>query len=272
MQNGSLRCILFYLQLIDHWLTKIPDIRFWMNVPSSKITSRECLSEVRSLLNCASNIAFVRTFRGSEAQMFVDFLDQVSKSFQPSYTGNLTATNAGARPVAPRQQTPAAELTAYSQDVQSSQDPTLIIYSSGGAHTSWGGPLLWRDRRRELREIRRKRRGNKTSQDEQGRPRQDIQGTFDPPYKPSPLRFLPAVMSRNHRLETPVPPKHPTPVGGFRIYTSILFLHSHRVDAQRQYYAVCRVQPRSKPLAVGELARYFLVVPPLLTNHQSPAF
>jgi len=37
------------------------------------------VSEVRSLLNCSSEITRARSLRGNEAQMFIDFLDRVSK-------------------------------------------------------------------------------------------------------------------------------------------------------------------------------------------------
>ncbi|KAF9783904.1 kinase-like domain-containing protein [Thelephora terrestris] len=51
--------------------------RFWSNLRSVEITSRECLSEVQSLLTCLSKIALARSFRGREAQEFIDFLNQV---------------------------------------------------------------------------------------------------------------------------------------------------------------------------------------------------
>ncbi|KAF9783953.1 hypothetical protein BJ322DRAFT_1109806 [Thelephora terrestris] len=53
------------------------NIPFWTNICFVEITSDECLSEVESLLSCPSKIAIARSFRGSEAQTFVDFLDQV---------------------------------------------------------------------------------------------------------------------------------------------------------------------------------------------------
>ena len=42
-----------------------------------EITSSECLSEVQSLLASPSKIIFARSLCGSEAQKFIDFLDQV---------------------------------------------------------------------------------------------------------------------------------------------------------------------------------------------------
>ena len=67
----------------DQCLMDSLDIQFWTNLYSVEITSSECLSEVQSLLGCPSKIAHARSFRGREAQMFVDFLDQVSLSFLP---------------------------------------------------------------------------------------------------------------------------------------------------------------------------------------------
>ena len=54
------------------------DIQFWTSIFSSEITSDECLSKVRSLLSCLSKITVARSFKGNEAQAFVDFLDRVS--------------------------------------------------------------------------------------------------------------------------------------------------------------------------------------------------
>ena len=45
-----------------------------------EIASDECLTEIRSLLSCRSNLNVVRGFKGGKAQEFVDFLDQVSES------------------------------------------------------------------------------------------------------------------------------------------------------------------------------------------------
>ena len=54
------------------------DVRFWTNIPSSNIGSSECLSGVQSLLNSPSNITLLLSFEATKAQMFIDFLDQVS--------------------------------------------------------------------------------------------------------------------------------------------------------------------------------------------------
>ena len=50
------------------------------NIYAMEITSDKCLSEVRSLINSPSKIQAVRSLQGNEAQKFIDFLDQVSKS------------------------------------------------------------------------------------------------------------------------------------------------------------------------------------------------
>ncbi|KAF9651394.1 kinase-like protein [Thelephora ganbajun] len=52
-------------------------MQFWANIYTMEITSNECLTEVRSLLSCRSNINITRNFRGNEAQMFINFLDGV---------------------------------------------------------------------------------------------------------------------------------------------------------------------------------------------------
>ena len=69
---------LLHPQLVNNQWADLFDIRFWANIYSMSIDSSQCLSEVQSLLSCSSGIALVRSFRGNEAQMFVDFLDQVS--------------------------------------------------------------------------------------------------------------------------------------------------------------------------------------------------
>lgn len=43
------------------------------------ITSSACLSEVQSLLDSRPKITLVRSFQATEAQRFIDFLDQVSQ-------------------------------------------------------------------------------------------------------------------------------------------------------------------------------------------------
>ena len=66
---------------VDHLVRLATAPWFWEIIYSLEITSNECLSEVRSLLNCPSKIAVARNFRGSEAQAFVDFLDKVSRLY-----------------------------------------------------------------------------------------------------------------------------------------------------------------------------------------------
>lgn len=58
-------------------LSEPPDVPFWANIYTMEITSDECLTEVQSLLSCPSNVNVARSFRGTEAQTLVDFLDQV---------------------------------------------------------------------------------------------------------------------------------------------------------------------------------------------------
>ena len=53
-----------------------------------EITSDECLTEFQSLLSCRSNVNAIRAFRGSKAQEFVDFLDQVNELHAQLSTAN----------------------------------------------------------------------------------------------------------------------------------------------------------------------------------------
>jgi hypothetical protein len=62
-------------QQIDSCLTVLSDTQFWTKTNSTEITPSE---GVQSLLNSPSDIARVLNFQGSEAQEFIDFLDQVS--------------------------------------------------------------------------------------------------------------------------------------------------------------------------------------------------
>ena len=55
----------------------------WVNIYTMDVASNECLTQVQSLLSCRSNVNVVQSFRGNEAQMFIDFLDQVSHLHLP---------------------------------------------------------------------------------------------------------------------------------------------------------------------------------------------
>ena len=68
-----------HAQRIVHRLTEPLDMKFWTDIYSMEITSNECLSAVQSLLSSPSKITAAQSFRGSEAQKFIDFLDRVSK-------------------------------------------------------------------------------------------------------------------------------------------------------------------------------------------------
>ena len=71
---------------VDHQLTESSDAQFWADIYSLEVPSNECLSWVQSLLSSPSKITVARSFQGSEAQTFVDFLDRVSKLCPPCYT------------------------------------------------------------------------------------------------------------------------------------------------------------------------------------------
>ena len=55
------------------------------------------------------------------------------------------------------------------------------------------------------------------------------------------LSFYPGIMPRDNQLETSVPSKHLTFVGGFRVCRPALFAHPHRVDAQRERDAARKI-------------------------------
>lgn len=60
-------------------LIELSDTQFWANIYSLEIPSNECLSTIRSLLSCPTNINVAMSFQGDEAQKLIDFLDQASK-------------------------------------------------------------------------------------------------------------------------------------------------------------------------------------------------
>ncbi|KAF9645203.1 kinase-like protein [Thelephora ganbajun] len=53
------------------------DAQFWANLYTMEVTSNDCLSKLRTLLRCPSKVTIARSFQGNEAQIFIDFLDQV---------------------------------------------------------------------------------------------------------------------------------------------------------------------------------------------------
>jgi len=69
-----------------HRLIESVDTQFWTSIYSAEITSSERLLAVRSLLSCPSKIAVARSFKGNEAQTFIDFLDRVSEVCAPRHT------------------------------------------------------------------------------------------------------------------------------------------------------------------------------------------
>jgi len=83
LRSRPFRCTSFPSPWIDHQLIEPPDMQLWANIYTMEITSDECLTEVRSLLNCRSNVNVVRSLRGNDAQTFIDFLDKVSRSCTP---------------------------------------------------------------------------------------------------------------------------------------------------------------------------------------------
>jgi hypothetical protein len=70
---------------------------------------------------------------------------------------------------------------------------------------------------------------------------------------------LPAVVSGDYLLETFVPPEYLTFPGSFCFAGPMWFQHHRRVDAKRECDAVCALQPKSKPFAIGESTCCFLL-------------
>ena len=66
---------------MNHRFTESSDIKFSANIYPMEITSNECISQIESLLSCPSKITLARSIQGTEAQTFIDFLDQVGRSY-----------------------------------------------------------------------------------------------------------------------------------------------------------------------------------------------
>ena len=148
---------------MNPWLIESSAVQTWESIYSMPITSDECVSEVRSILNCRSKIQSIRNLRGNEAQNFVDFLDQVSTSSLPCLNDSWSRT--GAHSIVPGQQIPASGYTASLQDLQSPRYHPLLIYSSNGSAYR-GGPSLQQICRCDRRRILRKSCGHQATQDE----------------------------------------------------------------------------------------------------------
>ena len=85
-------------QRTDHQLTEFSTYKqSWANIYTEDVTSNECHLKVSALFNCQSNVDAVRSFRGNEAQTFIDFLDRVSKLCVPSSNNSTRQTQVLAR-------------------------------------------------------------------------------------------------------------------------------------------------------------------------------
>ena len=69
---------MFLTQGVNNPLTESSDTKFLGKIYTMEVTLCACISEVQSLLDSRPKIAFVRSFQGIDAQMFINFLDQVS--------------------------------------------------------------------------------------------------------------------------------------------------------------------------------------------------
>jgi len=65
-------------QRIGHRLIEASGAQFWTSIYSIDVTSNECPAKVQTLLSCRSSVNVARSLQGNDAQIFIDFLDQVS--------------------------------------------------------------------------------------------------------------------------------------------------------------------------------------------------
>jgi len=79
MSRGKTDTLPLHLQCACHPFIESSDTQFWTSLCTMDVTSDECLSKVQTLLTCPFMIALVRSFRGNQAQMLVDFLHHVSR-------------------------------------------------------------------------------------------------------------------------------------------------------------------------------------------------
>ena len=66
------------------FIVQLSDTQFLASIYSKDVTTDESTPEIQSLLSSPSKIFAVRNLLGNDAQVFVDFLDQVSRLFPPS--------------------------------------------------------------------------------------------------------------------------------------------------------------------------------------------
>ena len=79
---------LLHLPWIDRWLMETLGTPSRTGTYPMDVTSDECLSEIRTFLSCPFRITAVMGFRGNAAQVFVDFLDRVSRTASAPCLGN----------------------------------------------------------------------------------------------------------------------------------------------------------------------------------------
>lgn len=143
-------------------------MQFCSDLYALEVTSDECLSKVRFLLSCPSEVSAVRDLQGSQAETFIEFLDRVRELCRSCFRDLLRGPNAGSPATASRRQIPAAGFTTPFQDLQSPGDHTRLVYSSTGIYTYRelsGSRRLLRSERRRIPGLR---CGNQRSQDKTG--------------------------------------------------------------------------------------------------------
>jgi len=79
---------LLHLPSIDRWLMETLGTPSWTGAYPMDVTSDECFSEIRAFLSCPFRVTAVVGLQGNAAQVFVDFLDQVSGNASAPYLGD----------------------------------------------------------------------------------------------------------------------------------------------------------------------------------------
>lgn len=239
----------------DRYLTcQSPDAQPWSGLYNLEITSEDCLSEVRSLLNSPSKISVARNFQGPEAQSLVDFLDRVGE-LQAWCHGNLNHSTQALAQLRLDDKHGRRCLRLLSKICKSQKIiPASYNFQSellriGGVQDCGGFSQVsdgeYLGCTVAIKDL-------KTSE-----------GDFDKIFKvhmPVKLRpssflngdFRPALLSRGYLLETFITPKYLAFVGGFCINRAASFSHPLPVDAQRESGSVHKVQSKGKPFAAGE--------------------
>ena len=217
---------------MSYLFIELSDMQLWANIRPSEIPPNQCLSAIRSLLNCPTNITVARSFQGDEAQRLINFLDRVSKPCLLRFNNSAHYTQS---------------LTRLCLDNKLRKRCLRLLSKICKAHKIVPASYVLQ---RELIRVGRVRCHGGSAEVSDGEylgglvaikclkvNEGDLDGIFrvcimlEQPGGFPALSFHPASMSRDHLLEAFVPPQHFTFVGCFGVNRSALFLHSLRVDA-----------------------------------------